>query len=99
MKQHITVNSIITVEDAFLYHTNCQLATVDDLAMKKSRSNYEFKRQKLIAKQMCDFIRDHNIEVDAGNRAEDVKLLGWDVEKYSEKYDVKRKVIDTNETK
>ena len=40
--------------DALDYLTDCTLATVSDLAGKKSRSQYEFNRQKSIAQIALD---------------------------------------------
>lgn len=38
------------------YLTECTLATVDDLAMKKSRPKGEFARQQLIAQRGIDWL-------------------------------------------
>lgn len=48
---------IRSVEGALLYFADCQLATVDELAMKKSRGKGDYDRQKRIAQKMCDKIR------------------------------------------
>jgi hypothetical protein len=42
--------------DMVQYLTECALATVDDLSMKKSRQKGEFKRQKAIAQTGIDWL-------------------------------------------
>jgi hypothetical protein len=62
---------IRTAESALLYFMDCQLATVEDLAGKKSRGKYDFDRQINIAQKMCDLIE--HLRLDPENtRAEDI---------------------------
>jgi hypothetical protein len=51
-----------TPEDALLYITDCTLATVADMAMKKSRRKHEFERQISIAQTACDWISEMGID-------------------------------------
>ena len=64
-----------TPEQALLYLADCTLATVADMAMKKSKSKSEFQRQIAIAQSAVDWIKDFNIEVKVGSRVYDVLAL------------------------
>lgn len=80
---------ILSIADALDYLTDCTLATVSDLAMKKSRSQYEFKRQIDIAQTGVDQMRRFNLP--PTGRAADVKAeFGGSVEKWAEQFDVKK---------
>ena len=61
-------NYVKTPEQALSYLTDCTLATVASMAIKKSRSKHEFERQISIAQCAVDWIRDFNIEVIPGER-------------------------------
>ena len=65
MKEH----EVRTPEQALVYITNCCLATVESLAMLKSKSKYEYKRQISIAQKACTWIEQMNID-HKGTRAE-----------------------------
>jgi len=58
-------------EDALVYITDCCLATVSRMAMKKSRPKGEFTRQISIAQQACDWMQYMGIDP-KGTRAEDI---------------------------
>ncbi len=73
--------------DALSYLTDCTLATVCDLAMKKSRSNSEFKRQMSIAQCGINWMKDFGVPLDS--RAVDVDAIG-SVEEWAAQYDVRR---------
>ena len=76
-----------TPEQALLYLTDCTLATVADMAMKKSKSKYEFQRQIAIAQSAVDWIKDFNVEVKVGSRVHDVLALpDQKVETWSKSY-------------
>ena len=76
-----------TPEQAILYLADCTLATVADMAMKKSKSKHEFQRQIAIAQSAVNWIKDFNIEVKAGSRVHDVLALpGQNVETWSKSY-------------
>jgi len=76
-------------EDALLYLADCQLATCEDLASKKSRGASDYDRQKNIAQLFCNWISDFKVNVDEGNRVGLVKLKENSVEEYLREYDVK----------
>ena len=69
-----------TPEQALAYVTDCTLATVCDLAAKKSRSKSEFERQKAIAQSGIDWMVDMKVDV-RGTRAQQV------IEQYSRSVD------------
>lgn len=81
--------------DMIAYMTDCTLATVADMAMKKKVPKYEFQRQISIAQQGMDFLRffgwDPVDERDYKSRPYDVKQdYDWSVEKYAERMRSKR---------
>ena len=80
-----------TPGDALVYLTDCTLATVADLASKKSRGASEFNRQKRIAQDAVDWIKRFGIDP-AGTRADDVlnKFAG-SVADWAWQYDVRAK--------
>lgn len=82
-------DKVHTPEEALLYLADCQLATVVNMASKKSLATGEYERQKSIAQTLCNWIRNFNIPIDKGNRIEKVKDCGWSTHNYSMKYDVK----------
>lgn len=68
----IQENTIHSLADAFLYLANCQLATVQSMAMKKRRGKYEYERQIRIAQKFVDHICNFHLKVDEGNRVNNV---------------------------
>lgn len=60
-----------TPEQALAYVTDCTLATVCDLAGKKSRSKSEFERQKAIAQTSLGWMVDMKVDF-RGTRAQQV---------------------------
>lgn len=58
--------------DMVRYLTDCTMATVVDMAMKKTRPKGEYERQKLIAQKGVDFMRDNHIPAD-GSRVENLQ--------------------------
>lgn len=62
---------IASTEQALSYLTDCTLATVCDLAMKKSTPKGEFTRQISMAQTAIDSMRRFNVDF-KGTRAEDV---------------------------
>jgi hypothetical protein len=64
-------SDIRTPEQALAYLTDCTLATVSDLAMKKSRPKLEFERQKAMAQTSLDWMVSMKVET-RGTRAEKV---------------------------
>jgi len=80
-------NLVRTPEQALLYLTDCSLATVSDMASKKSRSKNELNRQIQIAQTAVDWIRDFNIEVKNGSRVYDIlELPDKKVETWSQQF-------------
>ena len=57
-----------TPEQALIYLADCTLATVADMAMKKSKSKSEFKRQISIAQTAVDWIKDFSINIEVESR-------------------------------
>lgn len=76
----------LTAESALLYFVDCQLATVCDLAMKKSRKAGDYRRQKAIAQKMCDTIVELKIKINDGNRINSV-LKDGSVEAWATVYE------------
>lgn len=63
-----------TPEQALAYITDCTLATVSSMAMKKSRPKYEFERQTAIAQTAVDWMRAMKVDFST-TRAKDVVEL------------------------
>ena len=82
MRKH----EVRTPEQAIAYLTDCTLATVVSLAMKKRRTKYEYCRQKAIAQQAIFWMDAMKIDY-SGTRAEDVKSSG-SIEQWVLKYEV-----------
>jgi len=62
---------VATVEEALIYITDCNLATVCNMASLKSRPKGEFRRQIAIAQSACDWIKRFNINAES-TRAVDI---------------------------
>ena len=76
--------------DLVLYIADCQLATVDSLALTKSRSKSSYERHKSIAGVLVREIVRLGVDVkklDEGNRVLDVIKAG-SVDKYVEEFEV-----------
>ena len=71
MQRHLIRNS----EQALLYITDCNLATVSDMAMKKSRPKHEFERQIEIAQCAVNWIKNFGINIEVNSRVYDVRSL------------------------
>ena len=70
MMQH----EVRTPADALAYITECNLATVSEMAMKKSRPKREFSRQVSIAQIAVDWMACFSIELTG--RAKNVEEAG-----------------------
>ena len=57
--------------EALAYITDCNLATVCDMAGKKSRQKHEYFRQKAIAQQAIGWMRSFGVDF-SDTRAKDV---------------------------
>lgn len=76
-------------DQALAYLTECNLATVSSMAMKKSRSKYEFKRQIEIAQTSIDLIVNFKIATEIGGRVSEViGKFGRNVNSWAEQYAV-----------
>ena len=71
-KKKETFGVSMSEHEAFSYFLDCQLATVEEMAMKKSTPKSGFNRQIAIAQKMYDFVDHKGIEVSSGSRAIDV---------------------------
>lgn len=74
-------SEVRTAEQALVYMTDCTLATVADMAMRKRRAKGEYRRQTSIAQKGVDWIRDLHINPN-GTRVVDVmsgggSVVGW----------------------
>lgn len=67
----IKAYEVDSVEKAFIYLADCQLATVCRMAMKKRRPVGEFDRQIRIAQKFIDWSMKFNIDM-SGTRGEEV---------------------------
>ncbi len=76
--------NVRTPADALVYLTDCTLATVSEMASKKSRPKGEFKRQMEIAQISINWMLDMGIDVGT-TRAKDAILAG-SVEKWAEQW-------------
>lgn len=79
---------IRTAEEALSYMVGCTLATVEDMAMKKSRSKSEYERQILIAQRGVDWMREMGVDTSDTRYGE---LKGLSVQQWADKFDVKNK--------
>ena len=71
----MTKNRIRSVEDALVYITECNLATVEMLAMKKNPPKGEFQRQIDIAQLAIYNMIDYDVDF-SDTRADDTILAG-----------------------
>ena len=76
--------NVRTPADALVYLTDCTLATVSEMASKKSRPKNEFRRQIEISQTAINWMLDMGIDVGT-TRARAVMLEG-SVEKWAEQW-------------
>jgi len=72
-------------EQALAYITDCTLATVASMAMKKSRAKGEFQRQISIAQKSIDWMDQMGVSME-GTRAEKVMAQGGSVDHWSKQF-------------
>lgn len=77
-------HQVRTPADALAYITDCTLATVCDMAGKKSRPKHEFERQMSIAQTAITWMQEMSVDVST-TRAADVIAAGG-VREWAEKY-------------
>ena len=80
--------NVRTTADALVYITDCTLATVCDMAGKKSRPKHEYARQKSIAQLAIDWMSQMGVDMQ-GTRARDVCLIG-SVDKWAATFEPKQ---------
>lgn len=78
-------HQVRTPEQALAYIIDCTLATVADLASRKSRKKSEFKRQIAIAQQGIDWMKAMGVDMST-TRAEDITREGVTVGQWAERY-------------
>lgn len=74
-----------TAQEALVYLTDCNLATVGDLACRKSPPKSEFKRQVEMAQSGVNWILEMDVKF-FGTRIEEVIRLGGNVQTWSEQF-------------
>lgn len=82
MDKHRCKNSA----DALVYVLDCTLATVCDLACKKSASKYELKRQISIAQFALDWCLSDFLDVSSTRGHSVVTLFDKSVEKWAQQF-------------
>ncbi len=75
-----------TEAQALAYLVDCTLATVTDMAMKKSRKKHEYARQISIAQAGVNWMRDFGIDP-TWTRADEVRDCGWSVAEWSKQFE------------
>lgn len=83
---HVHRASLRSTEEHLNYMTDCTLATVCDLAGKKSRSKSEYQRQISIAQLGVDHLR--NLPAIPAGRAADIIQAGMTVAEWAKQYEV-----------
>jgi hypothetical protein len=74
-----------TPEQALVYLLDCTLATVSDMAFKKSRKKAEFRRQINIAQKGIDWCHHMSVDV-SSTRADDIIKANILVEEWAKQY-------------
>lgn len=67
--------NVRTPAEALAYITDCTLATVCDMALRKSRPKGEYRRQKAIAQKAIDWMDEMGVDY-TGTRAVEVSRTG-----------------------
>lgn len=76
-----------SAEQALAYLIDCTLATVQSMAMKKSRGKYEYERQMEIAQRGINWAVSMGVDL-SSTRAEDVCAKYTSVSKWAKDYEV-----------
>lgn len=76
-------NSVRDPAGALAYITDCTLATVSNLAGKKSAPKYELRRQITIAQQAIDWLRLYDVDFSKTRAQEVVDDHGGSVEAWA----------------
>lgn len=75
-----------TLQEAMAYIADCNLATVECMASKKSRPKGEYQRQIRIAQKICDWMEFFNVSPQ-DTRADDI-IGKTSVAEWASKYEV-----------
>lgn len=78
--------------DALAYMVDCTLATVCDLAGKKSRSHYELDRQIAIAQEGYNWMSQMGVKTETTRADEVRRLFNGSVRDWAKKYDVLKRL-------
>ncbi len=83
------MNLVRTEKQALLYLSDCLLATVSDMAMKKSRKKHEYERHIKIAQSAVEWIYEFNISIQPNSRVYEVlNCQSRTVKEWVKKYEV-----------
>jgi len=82
------VKRLSNAVDMVKYLTDCTLATVDSMAMKKSSPKLEYQRQRDIAQTGVDFIKNNNIDP-SGTRVAEIIRDNITVNEYAKRLEKK----------
>ena len=80
--------AVRNIEQAFVYIADCNLATVANMAMTKSRPKGEFKRQKNIAQSMIDWIVFFKIDSESTRAENIINNFSGSVDAWANQFDV-----------
>ena len=83
-----------TVEEAFAYVTDCTLATVSSMAIKRSRGKGEYQRQISIAQTAVDWMRDQELSPFDTRAREVIHDFGGSVSAWAQQYEPNRPTSD-----
>ena len=85
MNKHLIRNE----KQALCYLTDCHLATVSDMAMRKSRKKYEYERHIQIAQISFDFLKQFDVSIEIDSRAYEVaNSFNQSVKEWAKQYEV-----------
>jgi hypothetical protein len=78
-------HTVRTPGEALAYIVDCTLATVETLAMKKSRSKAEFERQVAMGQSGVDWMRSMKVDFSTTRAKEVVESFNGNVMKWAER--------------
>lgn len=70
----MTYEKVKNPNDALVYVTECTLATIEWMALKKNRPKHEYERQIEIAEKAILWIRQYDVSIEPGSRVYDVLI-------------------------
>lgn len=83
-------NEVNTEGKALAYLLDCTLATVESLAITKSRKQYEYKRQISIAQTTLDWCRQFGVDVSKTRAKKIIEGHQANVIRWTESFEVKK---------